>query len=411
MLNGGREAAFNSAQYRLLHPTIAIGEDKVNQMSVTQPVTSLASLFGLDGKNMRGSVADGAAAKDLRKGLANRVAPLAALSQEQRRRITRAKLEKLAAALDEVRPAWLHDYAAEAATQLPTSEKRMRAFMLHMLFKDETQTVAALAALTEQMQMLPAAKRPNAISAILDNLGRIAELRTSRSSDELEAALMALMQTAKVPATPLAFARAALPLLHVMAVLFPGAGYPAAVDDGDAVSRLLPLFDPPYRAFLLRKNWGAFAGEISAALWDQLWRRGRGAAKAPAPGQGALHQHLIKEANWAEADAAIGRALQDIGILTRSFDKLEAVADGDAAVRAKAAKGASNLILQWVRQAARYRDIEIQCEAGQRAEFDPVFHDSDEAMPGEPVRIVKPPIVRSGGTRQVVLLRGDVEPE
>ena len=381
-------------------------------MPVTQPIASLVSLFQLDGKKLRGGSANGNATQDPRELLSKRVAPLATLSQEQRRKITTSKLERFAASLDEVRPKWMYDYAAEAATQLPNGEKRIRAFMLQRLFKDQANTVVALGALTEQLRMLPVQQRSSALKVIFSHLGRLPQLRTSNSIDELEGAFMALIHAAKAPPTPMAFARAALPLLRVLSMLFPGAAYPKSADDRDPVSSLLPLFETPYQPFLLRKNWGAFAEEISAALWDQLWRRGRGPAKAaPAPGQGALHQHLIKEAAWAEADAAIGRALQDIGILTRSFDRLEAVADGDAAMRAKAAKGASNLILQWVRQAARYRDLEPQCAVGQRAEFDPVLHDSDEAMPGDPVRIVKPPIVRSTGSQQIVLLRGDVEPE
>jgi hypothetical protein len=287
--------------------------------------------------------------------------------------------------------------------------------MLHLLFKDETSTACALAALAQQVTMLPAPQRPGALTAMFSHLGSLSVLRTSNSIDELESALMTLVNAARAPSTPLAFARVAMPVLDVLAIFYPGVAFTTSADKRDPISRLLPLLERPYQAFLMRRTWGAYAEEISSALWDQIWRRGRAPTResvpVPASGQGELHKYLIAEAAWAEADAAIGRALQDIGILTRSFDKLEEVAGGDAAMRAKAAKGASNLILQWVRQAARYRDIEAQSAIGQRVEFDPVFHDSDEAVPGEPVRIIKPPIVRSTGSQQVILLRGDVELE
>jgi hypothetical protein len=384
-------------------------------MPATQPIASLVKILELDSKRPRGRPERTGAAKDLRELLSKPVAPFSALTQEQRRKITASKLEKFAAALDEARPKWMYEYAAAAVVQLPRAEKRIRKFMLHLLFKDETNTACALAALAQQVTMLPAPQRPGALTVIFSNLGSLSVLRTSNSIDELESALMTLVNAANAPPTPLAFARAAIPVLGVLAKFCPGSAFTTSADKRDPISQLLPLLERPYKAFLMRRTWGAFAEEISSALWDQIWRRGRAPAResvpVPASGQGELHKYLIAEAAWAEADAAIGRALQDIGILTRSFDKLEEVTVGDAAMRAKAARGASNLILQWVRQAARYRDIEAQCAIGHRAEFDPVFHDSDEAVPGEPVRIIKPPIVRSTGSPQVVLLRGDVEPE
>src|SRR4029077_17742522 len=66
---------------------------------------------------------------------------------------------------------------------------------------------------------------------------------------------------------------------------------------------------------------------------------------------------LIREAAWSEADDALGRALQDSGRLLRSFERLESVVDGEAANQTRRAKGASDLVLQWVRQAARPRTI------------------------------------------------------
>ena len=120
---------------------------------------------------------------------------------------------------------------------------------------------------------------------------------------------------------------------------------------------------------------------------------------------------LIREAAWSEADEALGRALQDTGRLLRSFERLESVVDGEAANHTRRAKGASDLVLQWVRQAARQRTITPLGSAGDRIPYDPVFHDlgDGDAAPGDVVRLVKPPIVRGTDERQVVLIRGEVE--
>src|SRR5262249_34065759 len=71
-------------------------------------------------------------------------------------------------------------------------------------------------------------------------------------------------------------------------------------------------------------------------------------AGAPPPGDGGNGSP-----EWSEADEALGRALQDMDFLDRSFAKLESGAEGELADRAGRAKDASDLILQWVRQAAR----------------------------------------------------------
>ena len=62
-------------------------------------------------------------------------------------------------------------------------------------------------------------------------------------------------------------------------------------------------------------------------------------------------------AEWSEADEALGRALQDMDFLDRSFAKLKSSAEGEFADRACRAKDASDLVMQWVRQAARYRSV------------------------------------------------------
>lgn len=119
---------------------------------------------------------------------------------------------------------------------------------------------------------------------------------------------------------------------------------------------------------------------------------------------------LIREAAWSDADEALAHALQDMGTLDRSFQRLASAVDGEAAERTRRAKDASNFVLQWVRQAARKRSIKALNAVGDRVQFNPDFHDlADDAAPGDDVRVVKPSIVRGDGAHQVVLLHGEVE--
>lgn len=119
---------------------------------------------------------------------------------------------------------------------------------------------------------------------------------------------------------------------------------------------------------------------------------------------------IMKEAAWSDADEALGRALRDMGFMARSFEQLESAVDGETAERARRAKGASDIVLQWVRQAARQRNIRLLNSVGERVQFDPVYHDlDDDASPGDYVRVVTPSIVRGDGAQQIVLLRGEVE--
>jgi hypothetical protein len=119
---------------------------------------------------------------------------------------------------------------------------------------------------------------------------------------------------------------------------------------------------------------------------------------------------IIREAAWSDADEAIGRALRDMDVLDRSFERLESAVDGEAAEHTRRAKGASNLVLQWVRQAAHQRRIKALNSVGERVQFNPVYHDlGDDAAPGDYVRVVKPSIVRGSGEQQIVLIRGEVE--
>jgi len=115
---------------------------------------------------------------------------------------------------------------------------------------------------------------------------------------------------------------------------------------------------------------------------------------------------------WSEADEALGRALQDMDFLDRSFAKLESGAEGELADRARRAKDASDLILQWVRQAARYRSVAALNKVGDHVPFDPAKHDIDgDAETGSLVRVVRPAVVRGSEPQQVVLVRGEAEVE
>jgi hypothetical protein len=119
---------------------------------------------------------------------------------------------------------------------------------------------------------------------------------------------------------------------------------------------------------------------------------------------------IMREAAWSDADEALGRALRDIGFMARSFEQLESAAEGESMERVRRAKGASEIVLKWVRQAARQRSIRPLNSVGERVQFDPVYHDmDDDASPGVYVRVVTPSIVRGDGDQQIVLLRGEVE--
>jgi hypothetical protein len=115
---------------------------------------------------------------------------------------------------------------------------------------------------------------------------------------------------------------------------------------------------------------------------------------------------------WSEADEALGRALQDMDFLDRSFAKLASGAEGELADRARRAKDASDLILQWVRQAARHRSVAALNKVGDHVPFDPAKHDLDgDARIGSLVRVVRPAVVRGSEPQQVLLIRGEAEVE
>jgi hypothetical protein len=143
----------------------------------------------------------------------------------------------------------------------------------------------------------------------------------------------------------------------------------------------------------------------AVALDPQLPEAGASPREAGTPGVTAL-----AEAAWGDADEALGRALQDMDLLARSFERLETAPQGELADRARRAKSASSLVLQWVLQAARSRNVAVLNKPGDRVPFDPAVHELDgDAEVGELVRIVKPAVVRGSEAQQVVLLRAEAE--
>lgn len=151
----------------------------------------------------------------------------------------------------------------------------------------------------------------------------------------------------------------------------------------------------------------------AAAAEGRLPATNGGATSTSAPKQAPTAvTSAIAEAAWSDADEALGRALQDMDLLVRCFDRLESVAKGELADPARRARSAANLVLQWVQQAARYRRVSVLNKPGDRVPFDPAVHELDgQAGIGDLVRIVKPAVVRGSQPQQVVLLRGEAEPD
>ena len=375
-------------------------------MSARQPLATLVKISELGRVSGQQKSLDPVTAAELRKLLSRPLAPLSELDQRERRRITSARLVSFGMALDEIRPAWIPKYAAAAAIALPPAERRLREFMVGELLRSDENRTLALAGLAKPLQEQPEKRRNSILLALLRSIATLSNLPRVCSVEDVEESLMALVWSTNAPASPKRFALLALEVARAAEVLSPGA---IRIREGASKSPTDALFgwlDDTHRAFLRRSRWGSFSPEITAVLWHQLWRHWREPASAK-----PTQQALLKEAAWSEADQAIGRALQDSGRLTRSLDMLEAAIGGEAAARASAARGASNLVLQWVRQAARLRSMECQGAFGEATAFDPALHESHEAEPGERVRILKPTVMRSNGSQQAVVLRGEVELE
>lgn len=376
-------------------------------MSARQPLAALVKISELGRSPGRQKSLDAGTA-ELRNLLSRPLAPLSNLDERERRTITDARLVSLKAAFAQIRPAWIVEYAAAAAIALPPREKRLREFMLRELFRSQENAGQAFAAIGKAIQEQPGKRRDGILPVVLRSVSLLTEAPRT-SSEEAEALLMGLVGATNPPTSPKAFAQLAIDVAVTAQALSAGALQIAVDEAHSPVDAVLAQLDPPYTAFLHRPRWGSFAPEISAALWEQLWRRWRNpvSVDAPAPTQ----QSLLKEAAWSEADQALARALQDSGRLARSLEKLESAAGGDSARQLASVRGASNLVLQWVRQAARLRNMECKTAMGDVTAFDPELHESHEAEPGERVRILKPTVMRSNGSQQAVVLRGEVELE
>jgi chromosome segregation and condensation protein ScpB len=120
----------------------------------------------------------------------------------------------------------------------------------------------------------------------------------------------------------------------------------------------------------------------------------------PAPGP----ELLYRDAAIVEVDKSLALALQDEPVLLRAIARVAASKEGDLPTEA-----ASKLVMQWVKRAAELRRIAPVQEQGDTVTFDPLLHDSDDAIDeGESVIVRKAPITRGRGSDCLVLARGKV---
>jgi hypothetical protein len=295
-----------------------------------------------------------------------------------------------AEALERARPNWALPWIGKALLlALPSAD--LRRFFASRLFLAAGGLHGTVFALANSLSALePKAKRPSNLSALVEEL--------------LNCASPASPATAGVNAF-VAFVEAIRPERY-------------SKDNSQLMRKLgdlLLLAAAADRTLLLEEPFLSLAAtldpEVATALRADADRLFSAIVTELPPLPPRPQADLIREAAWSEADDALGRALQDSGRLLRSFERLESVVDGEAANQTRRAKGASDLVLQWVRQAARQRTITPLGSVGDRVPYDPVFHDlgDSDAAPGEVVRLVKPPIVRGTDAQRVVLIRGEVE--
>src|SRR5688572_13664171 len=141
-------------------------------MSARQPLASVMKIVELGGAPGSRHARDPMAATELRRLLARPLAPLAQLDRRDRRKITAPRLAGLAAALAEVRPAWIGEYAASTVVALPLRERRLREFMLHELFQSQLAPVQALGALAKQLRKMPEGKQVGILTALLGSIAK-----------------------------------------------------------------------------------------------------------------------------------------------------------------------------------------------------------------------------------------------
>jgi hypothetical protein len=296
----------------------------------------------------------------------------------------------VADALERTRPPWALSWIVKALLSvLPYADLR-RFFMSRLLLAAGTLQGAVFALVSSLSTLEPKAKRPSNLSTLVE------ELRNCAS-----------------PANPVSAGANAF--VALFQVITPNRSSKGEDQIKRQLGDLLQLAAAADRALLLEDPFLALAATLDPGLatslraeaerlFPQIVTEPPPLPPIPPPAE------LIREAAWSEADEALGRALQDTGRLLRSFERLESVVDGEAANHTRRAKGASDLVLQWVRQAARQRTITPLGSVGDKVPYDPVFHDLDaDAAPGDVVRLVKPPIVRGTDEQKVVLIRGEVE--
>ncbi|MGA7323302.1 MAG: hypothetical protein WBX25_02175 [Rhodomicrobium sp.] len=118
----------------------------------------------------------------------------------------------------------------------------------------------------------------------------------------------------------------------------------------------------------------------------------------------------LQQAAWNEADEALGQALQDMPTLLDALDKLQATSAADLKPQVSRVVGATNVLIQSVRHAARRRELSVLGEAGAKVPFDPVAHRSAElTKPGTQVKIRKAPIIRGPSAAKFVVVPGEVD--
>jgi hypothetical protein len=294
-----------------------------------------------------------------------------------------------AEALERARPSWALPWIGKALLlALPFAD--LRRFFASRLFLAAGGLHGTVFALANSLSALePKAKRSSNLSALVEELLNCAS--PARPATAGVNAFVAFVEAIK----PERYAKDHTQLKRKLGdVLLLAAAADRALVLEEPFLSLAATLDPEV-ATVLRAD----AGRLFSAIVTE-----------PPPLPPRPQADLIREAAWSEADDALGRALQDTGRLLRSFERLESVVDGEAANQTRRAKGASDLVLQWVRQAARQRTITPLGSVGDKVPFDPVFHDLDaDAAPGDVVRLVKPPIVRGPDDQRVVLIRGEVE--
>ena len=120
-----------------------------------------------------------------------------------------------------------------------------------------------------------------------------------------------------------------------------------------------------------------------------------------------LTKHIATAA-WSEADEALGEALQEIPLFYQAMESLKAASGDVHAEETKQVQLAANLIFQLIQHAARKRELRLGSDRGADAVFDPVKYYSDDNLShGEPVRVVKPPVIRGQGSSSVVVRVGE----